>query len=47
MKISDSELLEAYYSAIELALDHEFIAMLEEEIIKRNLDLKRNKIVQK
>ncbi|MBE4907261.1 sporulation histidine kinase inhibitor Sda [Bacillus luteolus] len=37
LKISDSKLIEAYYSAIELKLSHEFISMLEEELRKRNL----------
>ncbi|MGG7621145.1 sporulation histidine kinase inhibitor Sda [Robertmurraya sp. GLU-23] len=37
MKISDKELMDAYAAALKLALDHEFIQLLEEEIDKRNL----------
>ncbi|WP_456277675.1 sporulation histidine kinase inhibitor Sda [Bacillus sp. AK128] len=48
MKISDQELIEAYFSAIELALDNEFITMLEEEIEKRNLESQiKRRVVQK
>jgi hypothetical protein len=37
LKISDKELMDAYATALKLALDHEFIQLLEEEIDKRNL----------
>lgn len=37
MKISDKELMDAYAAAMKLALDNEFIQLLEEEIDKRNL----------
>ncbi|WP_231597569.1 sporulation histidine kinase inhibitor Sda [Bacillus sp. SA1-12] len=42
MKLSDCHLIEAYYSAIELDLDNEFIRMLIEEINRRNLKLMTN-----
>jgi hypothetical protein len=37
LKISDKELMDAYAAALKLALDIEFIQLLEEEIVKRNL----------
>ncbi|GGH78742.1 hypothetical protein JOD43_001570 [Pullulanibacillus pueri] len=37
LKISDNELIEAYFAALDLALDSDFIQMLEEEIDSRNL----------
>ncbi|WP_246942697.1 sporulation histidine kinase inhibitor Sda [Bacillus pinisoli] len=48
MKITDQELIEAYQSAVELALDHEFITMLAEELEKRGLSSKvKLRMVQK
>lgn len=38
LKISDKELMDAYITALKLALDNEFIQLLEEEIEKRNLN---------
>ncbi|QDP41427.1 sporulation histidine kinase inhibitor Sda [Radiobacillus deserti] len=43
LNISDKQLIEAYYSALELALEDDFIALLEEEIEKRNLSIKIKK----
>jgi hypothetical protein len=37
LKISDKELMDAYAAALKLALDHDFIQLLEEEIDNRNL----------
>jgi hypothetical protein len=37
LEISDKELMDAYAAALKLALDNEFIQLLEEEIEKRNL----------
>ncbi len=37
MELSDQMLLESYHQAIELQLEHDFIAMLLVEIRKRNL----------
>jgi hypothetical protein len=37
LKISDKELMDAYAAALKLALDNEFIQLLEEEIEKRDL----------
>ncbi|WP_222599293.1 sporulation histidine kinase inhibitor Sda [Aquibacillus kalidii] len=45
MKISDNELIEAYYAALNLALDSDFIQMLQEEIEERNLTYKIKKSV--
>lgn len=48
LKISDSKLIEAYYSALELKLNHEFISMLEEELHKRNLiEQLESRVIQK
>ncbi|MFE8702845.1 sporulation histidine kinase inhibitor Sda [Cytobacillus sp. FJAT-54145] len=44
MKISDKELIEAYYSSLQLALDHDFIHMLKVELDKRNIKLDQKKI---
>ena len=48
LKISDQELMDAYATALKLALDHEFILLLEEEIDKRNLrHLVENDLIEK
>ena len=39
MTLSDKQLLDAYQTAIQLKLEKEFIAMLERELQRRNLDL--------
>ncbi len=39
--LSDSLLIEAYKRAIELSLSKDFIKLLEKEIIRRNLSLKK------
>lgn len=37
LNLSNHDLIEAYYSALELNLDEEFILLLEEEIDNRSL----------
>ncbi|MBD8070159.1 sporulation histidine kinase inhibitor Sda [Bacillus sp. PS06] len=40
--MSNEELIQAYYSAIELKLDEDFIEMLEKELIQRNIKIVNN-----
>jgi hypothetical protein len=47
LKITNEELLEAYYAALDLSLDYEFILLLEEEIDKRNLTYEINRYMGK
>ncbi|WP_240056692.1 sporulation histidine kinase inhibitor Sda [Bacillus mesophilum] len=46
--MSNEELIEAYQDAIRLELDEDFIAMLAEEMIRRNLKtVKKNSVEMK
>lgn len=40
--LSNDNLIETYYKAIDLKLDHEFIRLLLKEINKRKLDLSQD-----
>ncbi|MDY7221974.1 sporulation histidine kinase inhibitor Sda [Halalkalibacterium halodurans] len=42
MKLSDQQLLEAYDQALKLELEDDFISVLKEEMIKRNLEVDRD-----
>ncbi|MEW9109995.1 sporulation histidine kinase inhibitor Sda [Cytobacillus gottheilii] len=44
--MSNEELIEAYQDAIRLELDEDFIAMLAEEMIRRNLKTTKKKPVE-
>ncbi|WP_257391517.1 sporulation histidine kinase inhibitor Sda [Cytobacillus gottheilii] len=46
--MSNEELIEAYQDAIRLELDEDFIAMLAEEMIRRNIKIvKKNSVEMK
>ncbi|WP_083652264.1 sporulation histidine kinase inhibitor Sda [Bacillus sp. MRMR6] len=38
-KLSNKELIDSYLNALKLKLDQEFICLLEEEIIRRGIEL--------
>ncbi|BAB05171.1 sporulation histidine kinase inhibitor Sda [Halalkalibacterium halodurans] len=42
MKLSDQQLLEAYDQALKLELEDDFISVLKEEMIKRNLEVDKD-----
>jgi hypothetical protein len=42
VKLSDQQLLEAYDQALKLELEDDFISVLKEEMIKRNLEVDRD-----
>lgn len=45
MNLSDKELLEVYYSALQLDLDEAFIEIIEEEMASRKLNLLIKKMI--
>ncbi|MED4173348.1 sporulation histidine kinase inhibitor Sda [Halalkalibacterium halodurans] len=42
VKLSDQQLLEAYDQALKLELEDDFISVLKEEMIKRNLEVDKD-----
>ncbi|UFT98761.1 sporulation histidine kinase inhibitor Sda [Radiobacillus kanasensis] len=46
LNISDKQLINSYYSALELDLEDDFIRLLEDEIVRRKLTIKiKDKVV--
>ncbi|SEO48034.1 developmental checkpoint coupling sporulation initiation to replication initiation [Paenibacillus sophorae] len=46
VELSDEMLLDSYHKAIELQLEHDFIALLLVEILKRNLHSPEHAVLQ-